>query len=124
MRALPPATALALLLASGTAVAFPIEVTVETHGLQVQAEHSRAGNGTVMNLINHEPRAVRCEVHFRNGPERRRRRVTIDAAAQRTVTFMPQRAVARLRVNVECRPAHPDDEAEVDPDIEQLIEEQ
>lgn len=114
---------LGLLLAGGTALAYPVQVTLETHGLEVKVDHTQVGNGTILNLLNGEPRAVRCDVNFRNGPERRRRRVSVDATASRTVTFTPQRAVTRMRVNVECLPAHEDDDSVIDPDIDQIIDE-
>jgi len=116
-----------LMLAWGGAGAYPVDVTTEMHGLRIDANESQLALGMLIDLVNHEPMAVRCDVHFRNGPERRRRRATIEAAARRTVTFTPTRQVVRVRVSVECWPAHqgddPDDDPEIDPDIDQIIEE-
>lgn len=115
-----------LLLAWGVAGAYPVDVTTKMHGLRIDANQSQLALGTLIDLVNHEPMAVRCDVNFRNGPERRRRRVTVEAAARRTATFTPRREVVRVRVNVECWPAHqdgdPGDAGEVDPDIDQIIE--
>lgn len=113
---------LTALLACATAAAYPIQVSLETHGLDVLANASLAGNGTILDLVSSEPTSVRCDVNFRNGPERRLRRVTVEPAGRRTVTFNPRRQVTRLRITVECWPAHQDDDPEIDEDIEQIIE--
>ena len=120
------AAAWLLVLSCGTANAYPVDVSMASGGLHVEALASQLGAATILELINGEPFAVRCDVYFRNGPERRRRKVTVEAAGRHTVRFSPTRDVVRVRVSVECWPAHPAEGAdpEADPDIDQIIDDE
>jgi hypothetical protein len=115
-----------LLLATGSVAAYPIDVTMLSEGLQVEAHSWQLGDGAMLEIVNGEPLAVRCDVLFRNGPERRLRKVIVEPAARQVVRFTPTRDVVRIRINIECRPAHQADEAapERDPDIDLLIDDE
>ena len=98
--------ALACLLCSGLAHAYPIELVFKSQGLDVDATHALLGESTVVRLLNHEDFAVRCDVQFNNGPQlERTRKVTVAAGDSGIARFTPSRVVLRLRVTVECWPA-------------------
>ena len=98
------------LMLPAAALAYPIDVRVVTRGLDVGAESIQQGNGTILNLLNHEPVALRCEVLFDAGAESRRRVVMLDPAGRGTVRFDPLREVVRMRVRVDCAPSEGEEE--------------
>ena len=111
MKSLRP-LALAFLLVSTAALAYPVDLRVTSQGLDVDATHTLLGESTVVRLQNYEKFPVRCDVQFRNGPQiARTRKVTIAPGESGIARFMPSRVVVRLRVNVECWPAETDDES-------------
>lgn len=97
---------LAVLLAMlpAMAQAFPIEVNMENHGLDIEAVPVRVAWGAVIQIRNNEPLATRCRVDFRNGPERKRRSAVIPSGESVSVQYQAQREVVRLRVTVDCLP--------------------
>ena len=98
---------LLLALASGSAVAYPIDLELRVDELNVSSVVHTDGRLAVIEVSNHEPNAVRCEALFRNGPERgRSRRAIIESGAALPLTWMPRREVVRLRVELRCEPHH------------------
>ena len=97
-------------LLSAPAWGYPIDVSYESEGLDVAIEPVQLDMATVVVLRNFEPRDVRCDVVFENGPEvARRRKVTVEAGGQRTTRFQPRRRVVRMRISVNCWPADEDE---------------
>ena len=92
-----------LLLLTGVAAAFPVELEVAAPGLDVVATGQSANDLAVVRAVNHESFAVRCVAIFRNGPERERsRRVTIQPAASVALSWAPRRSVVRMRIELQC----------------------
>jgi hypothetical protein len=90
------------------ALAYPIDVEIVTQGLDVDADSIQQGNGTVLNVINHEAVALRCDVLFNAGAESRRRVALLDPGGRTTVRYDPLRQVVRMRVRIECTPTGDD----------------
>lgn len=118
LRALAPRLpVIPALLVAAAAWAYPVEMQVHTKGLDVEATPILVEDATVVRLFNHEARAVRCNLVFRNGPEvPTHRRVNVDPGGGRTVRFDPDRAVIKLRVEVRCWLAADAEGAEDRPD--------
>lgn len=103
---------LALALAGAFAHAYPVDISVTSQGLDVDATHVLLGESTVVRLQNYEQYPVRCNVQFRNGPQlTRTRKITIAPGETGTARFMPSRVVVRLRVSVECWPDEQEEES-------------
>jgi len=99
-----------LLLLTGVAAAFPVELEVAAPGLDVVATGQSANDLAVVRAVNHESFAVRCMALFRNGPERQRsRRVTIQPGASVALSWAPRRSVVRMRIELQCEAARPAD---------------
>lgn len=98
------ATALLALMA-GQAAAFPTELAVEAGELNIEAVAIQDGRVAGVRVTNREAFPVRCSAAFRNGPETGRARGTVIAPAEtRTLSWIPQRQVVRMRIELRCEP--------------------
>jgi len=98
-----PAALAALLLVSGNALAFAVELDFEPGGLDVVAEAYSDGRLALVRVSNGEDFALRCQAVFRNGPEIGRGRQAIVAAGEAaTLSWAPKRTVVRLRIELHC----------------------
>lgn len=103
---------IAALLYAGAAQAYPIDLDLRSEGLDVEALPRQLDQATVVQLLNHEPFPVRCDVRFTNGPEISRvRKVTVESGERHIARFLPSRQVIRLRVDVDCWPSESAGEA-------------
>lgn len=94
-----------LALLAGPAAAFPTDIEIDAGTLDVTAAVHADGRLAIVEVINRERFAVRCNAVFRNGPEVSRARRTIVAAEDTgTLTWTPRREVVRLRVELRCVP--------------------
>jgi hypothetical protein len=97
-----------LVLAPLMAVAYPIDVTIVSKGLDVSAESVMQDGSTILHLVNHEQEELRCSVNFNAGVESRRRTAILGPGASQTLQFSPRREVVRMRVRVDCSPTAED----------------
>jgi hypothetical protein len=99
------ATALLALMA-GQAAAFATDLVVDVGELNIEAVAITDGRLAGVRVTNRETFPVRCSAVFRNGPETGRARGTEIASAEtRTLTWIPQRQVVRMRIELRCEPA-------------------
>ena len=86
--------------------AFPIEVDLQAEGLDIETDTSNVGNVVAVILTNQGEQRTQCTVTFHNGPEVAGPvRVNIAPGAQVEATESLQRAVIRVRADVECERA-------------------
>ncbi|MGB5209429.1 MAG: hypothetical protein WBN31_12795 [Gammaproteobacteria bacterium] len=100
-----PAAVLALmaLMATSQAAAYPVDLDIDTEGLEVTVNRVDVDEAVVLQVHNYETRPIRCNFEFRNGPEvARQRKVSIDASADRVVRWTPGRSVVRVKVSGKC----------------------
>ena len=98
--------AAALMLASSTAAAFPLELDFDPAGLDVIASPHTDGRVAMVQVHNGEDFALRCHAVFRNGPEvGRARQVIVAAQSPATLSWTPKRSVVRLRIELRCERA-------------------
>lgn len=98
--------ALALLLLSQAAAAFPIDLEVDAEGLDLEAVVHTDGLLAVVQVTNHEQAAIRCTARFFAGPDRgRTRRAIIEPGHSASLSWAPRRTVVRLRVELSCQMA-------------------
>jgi len=99
------ATALLALMA-GQAAAFATDLVVDVGELNIEAVAITDGRLAGVRVTNRETFPVRCSAVFRNGPETGRARGTVIASAEtRNLTWIPQRQVVRMRIELSCEPA-------------------
>jgi hypothetical protein len=92
-----------LLLFSGAAAAFPLDLDFDPAGLDVIATPATDGRSAMVRVLNGEDFAVRCRAVFRNGPEVGRARQVIVAPGQpATLSWTPTRSVVRMRIELHC----------------------
>ncbi len=91
---------------SAGAWAWPVDLNLETNGLEITAQVDQIGDSAVVRLTNYATVTVRCELVFRNGPETpRTRQVVLEPGDARPVSYRPQRTVVRLRIEGWCESA-------------------
>jgi len=97
--------AILLGLVAGAAAAYPADMTVESGGLEVDAQLHVDGLLAIVRVSNRDTTAIRCDAEFFNGPERgRARHAIIPAGETAALRWSPRRTVVRLRVEVRCGP--------------------
>lgn len=85
------------------AMAFPIDIEMNSKGLDIDYRTSQIEMTVALQLTNHDMQAAECAVQFRNGPElARTRRVTVGAQKSTTVQYTARRTVLRMRVTINC----------------------
>ena len=97
-----------LVLAPFAASAYPIDVSFVSQGLDVSVESVEQSGSTIIHLINHESKELRCSANFNAGVESRRRSAVLGPGQGQTLQFSPRREVVRMRVTVECIPTSED----------------
>ncbi len=100
------AAALTLCIASSTLHAqsiYPIDISSELHGLELQVASSNIGNEVMVSIKNDDQVTVYCEAMFNNGPQIPvERRAKIAAGKSTTMTAPMMREVIRVDVTLNC----------------------
>ena len=100
------ATALTLWIASSPLHAqsiYPIDISSELNGLDLQVASSNIGNEVMVSVKNNDQVAVRCEAVFNNGPQIPvERRADIAPGKSTTITAPMMREVIRVDVTLNC----------------------
>jgi len=95
------------------AMAFPIDIEMNSKGLDIDYRTSQIEMMVALQLTNHDLQAAECAVRFQNGPElARTRRVTIGAQKSTTVQYTARRTVVRMRVTITCTEVEDDEKEE------------
>lgn len=98
-----------LLLQAGAGSVFPIDLEVHADHLAIATQVHTDGRTAIVNVINRENFAVRCDALFRNGPEIGRvRRAIIEPGDSAPLPWTPRREVVRLRIELQCERQNPD----------------
>jgi hypothetical protein len=98
-------TAVLLAMLAAGAWAFPIDLDLYAGGNNVATRVHSDGRVAIIEVVNNEAFALRCEALFRNGPERgRTRRAIVAPGASASLTWTPRRNVVRLRAELYCEP--------------------
>ncbi len=80
----------------------PLEVNQDLGSLKVEVTSGWIGNRVWVRLQNTDIFPVFCTAEFRNGPESRTRRATVEPGKESLLTFAARREVVRMRVNLTC----------------------
>ncbi len=87
-----------------------MDVNEDLGGLKVEVTSGWIGNRAWVRLQNTDIFPVFCTAEFRNGPESRTRRATVEPGKESLLTFAARREVVRMRVNLTCSlPPHEKD---------------
>ncbi len=93
-----------LLCAPFVAEAFPIEVKLNSAGLDIDTIPMQLDWGAIVRVKNNEELAIRCDARFVNGPDEKRRVATIPPGDIAPMRYSTQREILRLRVFLDCVP--------------------